>query len=111
MADKRLPVFLELPIKYRSIIHEPMLEAIDIRPYLKKYNDRIHSVTCGGESGKNARLCDFEWVLSTREQCIQYGVSFSFRQTGAYFRKGNRIYRIKRKYQLSQAAKAGIDYR
>ena len=111
MAYKRLPVFLELAIKYRSIIHEPMLEAIDIRPYLEKYRDRIHSVTCGGESGSNARLCDFEWVLSTREQCIQYGIPFSFRQTGAYFRKGNRTYRIKRKYQLSQAAKAGIDYR
>ena len=88
-----------------------MLEAIDIRSYLEKYKSRIESVICGGESGNNARLCDYEWVLSTREQCIEYDVPFSFRQTGANFRKGNRTYRIKRKYQMSQAARAGIDYK
>jgi protein gp37 len=110
-TDKRLPGFLKLPIKHRSIIHEPMLEAIDIRSYLEKYHDMIESVICGGESGNNARLCDYEWVLSTRKQCIEYNVPFSFRQTGANFRKGNRIYRIKRKHQMSQAARAGIDYR
>ncbi len=111
MADKRLPVFLELPIKHRTIIHEPMLEAINIRPYLERYKGRIENVTCGGESGSQARLCDYEWVLSTREQCIEYNVPFRFRQTGAKFRKGNRTYRIKRKYQMSQAARAGIDYK
>lgn len=111
MADKRLPVFLELPIKHRTIIHEPMLEAINIRPYLERYKGRIENVTCGGESGSKARLCDYEWVLSTREQCIEYNVPFRFRQTGAKFRKGNRTYRIKRKYQMSQAARAGIDYK
>jgi protein gp37 len=111
MTDKRLPVFLELPIKKCSIIHEPMLEAIDIRPYLERYKDRIQSVTCGGESGHEARVCDYEWVLSSREQCIEYNVPFSFRQTGAKFRKGDRIYNIKRKHQMVQAARAGIDYK
>jgi phage gp37Gp68 protein len=28
MADERLPIFLELPIKHREIIEEPMLEQI-----------------------------------------------------------------------------------
>lgn len=111
MADKRLPVFLELPIKHVSIIHEPMLEEIDIRAYLKKYHSRIESVVCGGESGSEARLCDYSWVLSTRAQCVEHDVSFHFKQTGANFRKGNRIYKIDRKYQMSQAAKAGIDYK
>ena len=27
-ADYRLPVFLELPIKHRTVIHEPMLEPV-----------------------------------------------------------------------------------
>ena len=31
-ADQRLPVFLSLPIRHREIIHEPMLEEIQIRP-------------------------------------------------------------------------------
>jgi protein gp37 len=111
MTDKRLPVFLELPIRHQSIIHEPMLEAIDIRIHLEKYHNKIENVICGGESGKEARLCDYNWVLSTRAQCIDFGVPFRFKQTGAHFRKGNRTYHIERKYQMSQAVKAGIDYK
>ena len=34
MADYRLPIMIELPIKHMEIIHEPMLEAIDINKYL-----------------------------------------------------------------------------
>lgn len=111
MADLRLPVFFELPIKHRSIIHEPMLEAIWIAPYLKKYGGRIESVICGGESGEDARICDFGWIIKTMEQCVTYDLPFHFKQTGAKFRKGDRIYHIDRKDQMSQAAKAGVDYR
>ncbi|MDD2573345.1 MAG: DUF5131 family protein [Bacillota bacterium] len=84
-----------------------------INPLVDIYNSVSlrYALPCGGESGNNARVCDYEWVLSTRQQCIEYDVPFSFRQTGANFRKGNRTYRIKRKYQMSQAAKAGIDYK
>ncbi len=110
MADKRLPIFLELPIKHKSIIHEPMLEVINIRPYLERYGSEIAQVLCGGESGEAARLCDFEWVLSTMNQCVEHQVPFTFRQTGAVFRKGSRIYQIPRKDQMGQARKAGIDY-
>ena len=110
MADKRLPLFLELPIKHKYIIHEPMLESINIEKYLAKYHDQICQVTCGGESGDNARICDYDWILNTREQCIKYNVSFHFKQTGAHFKKGNKIYHIERKLQISQAAKANIDF-
>ena len=41
---------------------------------------------------------------------MQYNVSFYFKQTGALFRKGERIYRIERKHQMEQARKACIDY-
>lgn len=34
MADYRLSIMIELPIKHMEIIHEPMLEAIDINKYL-----------------------------------------------------------------------------
>lgn len=109
-ADRRLPLFLELPIRHKSIIHEPMLEAINIEPWLARYHDRIERVTCGGESGDNARVCDYSWILSTMMQCVRYNVSFHFKQTGANFRRGSRIYHIERKDQLLQAQKAGIDY-
>ena len=109
MADTRLPIFLELPIRYRTIIHEPMLEAVDIREYLA--GGQIEQVTCGGESGPEARICDFAWVLNTMQQCMEYNVPFWFKQTGANFKKGKRVYNIGCKDQMSQAEKAGISYR
>lgn len=111
MADQRLSLFLELPIRHKSIIHEPMLESIDIRPYLAQYHDCIEEVTCGGESGEDARICDYAWILNTMMQCVEYNVSFHFKQTGARFKRRNRVYQIERKDQMAQAAKAGIDFR
>ena len=108
MADYRLPIFLDLPIKHKSIVAAPLIEQIDIYPYL---NDRIEEVSVSGESGANARPCHFEWILDLRRQCIEQNVPFHFHQTGANFIKDGRLYRIKRKDQLNQAKKAGIDYR
>ncbi len=110
MADRRLPIFLELPLAHRSIIHEPMLEQIDIRPYLKQYANRIDSVTVGGESGPDARICDFDWVIDTQQQCVEYGIPFHYHQTGARLRRGERVYNIPRDHQHTQAQKAGLDY-
>ena len=108
-ADYRLPVFLQLPIKHRTVIHEPMLEQIDIRKYLD--TGKIEGVTCGGESGPDARVCDFAWILDSMEQCVECDVPFWFKQTGARFKKGNKVYLIDRKDQMSQAQKAGVNYR
>lgn len=110
MADKRLPQFLELPIKHKSIICEPMLEMVDLQPYFKKYGDFIEQVTCGGESGANARIFSYEWALALREQCMEHGINFRFKQTGSAFEKDGRLYLIKRREQVVQASKAGIDF-
>ena len=109
MADRRLPAFLELPVPNKSITHEPMLERIDIRPYLSRYGSVIRSVSCGGESGPDARICDFDWVLDVHAQCLEYGVPFFYHQTGARLRKNNKIYQIPREHQHSQAPKADLD--
>lgn len=105
-ADYRLPIYLQLPIQHKCIVCEPILEEINLMPYL---NSSIQEVIVGGESGQNARICEYQWVLSIRDQCISQKVSFHFKQTGAYFKKDGRIYHIPRKYQHSQAKKAGID--
>ena len=107
-ADYRLPIFRDLPIKHRSIIASPLLERLDLSPYL---DDKIEEVATGGESGVEARPCDYDWVLDLRRQCVEKDIPFRFHQTGAYFIKDGRMYRVKRGYQLSQARKAGIDYR
>ena len=108
MTEQRLPLFLTYPIRHRKLIHEPMLGPIFIEDYLR--TGLIEQVTCGGESGEAARICDYVWVLSVREQCVRNGVPFYFKQTGAKFRKDGRLYRIQRKDQMPQARKAEIDY-
>ncbi|MBP5612368.1 MAG: DUF5131 family protein [Bacteroidales bacterium] len=107
-ADERLPIYRELPIRHKAVICEPLLEAIDFRGRL---GDWCGQMTVGGESGLDARICDYAWVLGIREQCIAAGVPFHFKQTGARFRKDGRLYDIPRNRQMQQAHRAGIDYR
>ena len=56
-------------------------------------DNKIDCVTCGGESGNNARECNYDWILNTREQCKKYNVQFYFKQTGANFVKNNKRYK------------------
>lgn len=107
MADERLPILLALPIKHKTIIHEPMLENIEIEKYLS--SGQIERVTCGGESGAEARECHYEWIINTRKQCLKYNVAFYFKQTGANFVKDGKRYMIERSKQMSQARKANIN--
>jgi protein gp37 len=106
MADQRLPIFSSLPIKYKTIIVAPMIDRIDLSNHLIP---SIQEVSCGGESGRDARPLDFDWVLSLREQCIQSGIPFRFHQTGAKLIKDSKLYYIRRCYQHEQAKKAGVD--
>lgn len=107
-ADYRLPIFLSLPIKHRSIIAAPLLEQLDLSPYL---DERIEEVSAGGESGNNARPCRYEWITALHSQCTERNIPFHFHQTGANFIKDGRAYRIPRKHQHSQARRAGLDFR
>ena len=109
MADYRLPIFKKLDIKYKTIILAPMLERMDISKYL---GSDIYEVNVSGESGSSQqiRALDYDWVLDIREQCIKANVNFGFHQTGARFIKDGKEYRIERKYQISQAKKANIDF-
>lgn len=73
------------------------------------------SITIWGKSTLlstvDARVCDYQWILSLREQCVARNVPSRFHQTGAKLLKDGRIYRIPRRYQLLQAHKANIDFR
>ena len=104
-ASERLPQLLALPIRHRQIMCEPLLEEIDLTPWLSA---DIEGVTAGGESGESARLCRYDWVLSLARQCESAGVPFWFKQTGALFEKDGRLYRIPRREQHEQARRAGL---
>ena len=67
-------------------------------------------VVAWAAAGDVDRGQDYDWVLDLRRQCVEAGVSFRFKQTGAIFKKDGRYYYVPRKLQHVQAKKAGIDY-
>jgi len=108
IANQRLPMYLSLPLKHRSVMVEPMLTHVNLRSYLS--SGLIESVSAGGESGPDSRPCDYGWVLDLHTQCVEYGVPFNYHQTGARLVKGGKEYSIPREYQHKQARKAGLDF-
>ena len=106
MAEFRMPFLVRLPIRHKGVACEPLLERVDLSRWL---GCGIETVGAGGESGPDARICDYEWVLDLKRQCIDAGVYFSYHQTGARLRKDGRIYVIPRRLQHEQARKAGLD--
>ncbi len=107
-AEERMPIFRELPLKHKAVICEPLLGPIDFADGLRPWCEQV---TVGGESGHDARVCDYGWVLGIRQQCVAANIPFHFKQTGALFRKDGKIYRIPRPLQMEQARRAGIDFR
>ena len=102
MLDKRMPVYLDVPMIRRSVMIEPMLESINLMAYI----DQINSVSVGGESGPDARPCDFSWVQDIYRQCRERDISFYYHQTGARLLKNGKEYHIPRSEQHIQANKA-----
>jgi len=73
----RLHDLQQASVAVRFLSIEPLLEGLG-RLKLKG----IHWVIVGGESGRGARPLKEEWVTSIRDQCIQEGVPFFFKQWG-----------------------------
>jgi Bacteriophage protein gp37 len=104
-ADYRLPLFLSYPIKRRFIACAPLLEPID----LSKYLHGIEHVSVGGETSRSARECNYDWVLSIREQCIETDTTFWFKNTGSLFRKDGELQKINPFKQTGYAKELGIN--
>jgi len=104
-VDYRLPLFLSYPIKRRFIACSPLLERIDLRPWL----DGVELVSVAGESGREARECDYEWVLDLREQCEAAGKMFWFKGTGSFFRKDGEVVKVNPFMQGRMAKELGIN--
>ena len=105
-ADKKLPIFSALPIRHKCITAQPLLERVELEPYL----DGVELVVAGGESDRDARQLDYAWVLDLREQCIRKQVNFEFRQCGTHFIKDGRQYKLQPRDLCRQARLAGINY-
>lgn len=75
----RIVDLVQIKAKTRFLSIEPLLEDLG-RIRLKG----IHWVIVGGESGFGARPMKEEWALRIRNQCLNAGVDFFFKQWGAW---------------------------
>jgi len=100
LANARLPAFLSYPIKRRFVACSPLLGSIDLSPYLSG----IDHISVSGETGREARVCDYDWVLDIREQCVTAGITFWFKCTGSLFRRDGVTQKVN-PYKQSSLAK------
>ncbi len=75
-ADLRMPILLNTPAAVRFVSVEPLLGPVDLTPWLSK----IDWVIVGAESGPGARPMNEKWVRALRDQCVQAGVKFFYKQ-------------------------------
>jgi len=75
-AAFRLPALLQVPARVRFVSAEPLLERLDLTPWLPD----LQWLIVGAESGPGARPCDVDWVRSLRDQATVAGVPFFLKQ-------------------------------
>ena len=76
MAAKRLPVLANIPAAVRFVSAEPLLGDFDFG------DTPIDWLIAGGESGDGFRAVNGDHVRSLRDQCVERGVAFFFKQWG-----------------------------
>ena len=76
----RLTVLERLPALVRFVSAEPLLERIDLTPWLE--SRAVNWVIVGGESGPGARPMEMDWVRDLRDQSASAGVAFFLKQLG-----------------------------
>ena len=107
-VDEKVTRMLENGEKNTEVILIPLLECVNLEKYLQ--TGQIRKVICGGDCGPLKRICEYDWILNLREQCVRNQVEFTFAQTGSTFKKDGKIYKISPENQGIQAKKAGIDF-
>lgn len=73
----RITTLRTIPAKIRFLSCEPLLGPIRRLPL-----EGVHWVIVGGESGPHARPMEPQWVEQIRDQCVERGVAFFFKQWG-----------------------------
>lgn len=84
-ADRRIPQMMKIKEKIGGasvwgVSAEPLLEAIDFRPWM----DWLNWVIVGGETGSKARPMHPDWARSIRDQCVEALVPFFFKKHGEW---------------------------
>jgi len=99
-ANIRIPALLHTPAAVRFLSMEPLLGPVTFRwakwaPLIDaSHLDSLRGiewVIVGGESGHGARPMEAEWVRTIRDECLEAGVAFLFKQWGAHDELGIRM--------------------
>ena len=105
-ADPRIPWLLRTPAAVRFLSCEPLLSSLGLTPWLVPEHacsmpshvlpgnhglrlPRIHQVIVGGESGPKHRPMDLDWARRIRDDCVNAGVAFFFKQSSGPRPGGN----------------------
>ncbi len=78
-ANKRIPDLVSNSARVLFLSCEPLLGPLDLQPWIGK---GIGWIIAGGESGGKSRPTDPSWVRALRDQCLNSGVPFHFKQWG-----------------------------
>jgi protein gp37 len=90
MANKRIPILLQIPAAIRFVSIEPMLGPVDIHPHgLSPDRPSLDWVICGGETGPKARPINCIWVEYLLNQCKSANVPFFFKSWGGKKKSGH----------------------
>lgn len=95
-AEERIPRLAAVPAFVRFVSYEPALTAVNFR---RLRDDEVGAhwdalspsegravdwIIVGGESGREARSCELDWIRSTIAQCRAAGVPVFVKQLGAH---------------------------
>lgn len=76
--ERRIRALVELPVSIKFLSCEPLLDLIDLQPWMHE----IDWVIAGGESGPHSRPMNPIWIRALRDQCTESRVAFHFKQWG-----------------------------
>ena len=76
----RLTVLSRLPAPVKFCSAEPLLEELNLGPWLGD----IQWLIAGGESGPEARPMESGWARALKDQCREAGVKFFLKQLGGF---------------------------
>lgn len=87
-VDERLPILAQVFSHGVKVVSaEPLLEEIDLTPYL---NEKMWVIS-GGESGHKARPSHPDWFRSLRNQCLNAGVPYFHKQNGEWIARSQNV--------------------
>jgi protein gp37 len=101
-ANLRIPALLHTPAAVRFLSCEPLLGPVSFRwaPWVPWINGGhldgltgVDWIIVGGESGAGSRPMHADWARTIRDQSVEAGVAFHFKQWGSHDEQGEPVHK------------------